>query len=409
MPIEFYSPVSGGAISTVIMHTARELIARGHKVRVLTRINGDETYQIGDVTEIEVRSRKDLNFVQRRISSLRWRMFHWDWPFFEYYLRSLKCALTLLAPEPEVVVIFNDLVSPTYLKRFLPNSKVVVWLHNEWKTRFNMAETLRNTDAFLTCSDYIAQWTSNTHNIPLNRITTAHNGVDSNAFKPRANYLDKQELLKILFLGRIDPNKGPDIVADAVAVLRGEGLPIELTVAGGLWFYGHGNEYEDPYFRLLKTKMEAAGATYLGHVTRHHVPKLFRNHDVVCVLSRSQEPFSLVAAEAMASGCAVVASNRGGLPEACGGASISVDPDAFPAVVEVLRSLATNYTLLRTLKEKSVARAACATWSNCATAVETTLFRVLSSGDSCGRRVASEADSDRVLQRPPNRIALERR
>ena len=100
-------------------------------------------------------------------------------------------------------------------------------------------------------------------------------------------------------------------------------MPISLTVAGGLWFYGHGDEMNDPYFRLLKSKMDAAEASCLGHVVRAEVPELIRDHDVVCVLSRSQEPFSLVALEAMASGCAVIASNRGGLPEACGGSGLS--------------------------------------------------------------------------------------
>lgn len=400
MPIEFYSPVSGGAISTVIMHTAKELIARGHRVSVLTRINSDETYQVGDVTEIKGRTRDDLNFLQRRISSLRWHLSHWDWPFFEYYLRSVANSLARLAPEPDVVVVFNDLVSPAYLKRVLPNAKVAVWLHNEWQTRFNMAETLRNTDVFLTCSDYIRQWTASNHNIPISRITTAHNGVDSTAFTPRVDYLDRRDTLGVLFLGRIDPNKGPDIVADAVAALRAEGLPIELTVAGGLWFYGHGNECENPYFRVLKTKMDIAGARYLGHVTRQHVPEICRSHDVVCVLSRSQEPYSLVAVEAMASGCAVIASKRGGLPEACGGAGISADPDDLPTVVRVLRSLATNHDLLKRLKQKSVARAARATWASCAAVVETTLCRALSSGDSRGRNAAVVENVVQVLQQP---------
>lgn len=386
MPIEFYSPVSGGAISTVIMNTAKELIARGHKVSVLTRINSDETYPIGDVIALNAKTRDDLNFVQRRISSVRWRMSKWDWPFFEYYLRSLANSLARLAPEPDVVVVFNDLVSPTYVKRVLPRTKVAVWLHNEWRTRFNMAETLRNTDLFLTCSDYIKQWTANAHNIPISCIVTARNGVDSTAFTPRADYLDRRASLSVLFLGRIDPNKGPDIVADAVAALRAEGLPMELTVAGGLWFYGHGNESKNPYFRLLKTKMDIAGARYLGHVTRQHVPEICRSHDVVCVLSRSQEPYSLVAVEAMASGCAVVASKRGGLPEACGGAGILVDPDDFNTVLSVLRSLAMNNARLKSLKRKGLARATRATWSSCAAIVETALYAALSSGSLAGRK-----------------------
>jgi len=175
---------------------------------------------------------------------------------------------------------------------------------------------------------------------------------------------------RVLFLGRIDPNKGPDIAADAVAALRAEGLRLSLTVAGGLWFYGHGREMEDPFFNSFNTKMEAAGADYRGHVPRARVPELVRAHDIVCVLSRSEEPFGLVALEAMASGCAVIASRRGGLPEACGGAAMLVDPDDFPAVTDALRRLVTDPALLRRTKRQSVERAARAPWAGCAQLLE---------------------------------------
>ncbi len=366
MPIEFYSPVSGGAIATVIMQTSRALITNGHKVSVLTPVNGDETYSVGEVIPIAARTRDDLHFLQRRLSSLRWRLLRWDWPYFEYYLRSAMKTLGAMRDAPDVIVVFNDLVSPKYLKRQLPRAKVVVWLQNEWRTRQDMQETERNTDLFVACSDYIRQWTARTYNIPPSRFVVAHNSADNTVFTPRADYLNGGDTLRVLFLGRIDPNKGPDLVADAVATLRAEGLPVTLTVGGGLWFYGHGNEMENPYFRELKSKMEAADANYVGHVNRHEAPELYREHDVVCVLSRSQDPFPLVTMEAMASGCAVVASRRGGLPEACTTAGILVEPDNFPEVVGALRALAIDRELLNSQKNKSLARAAEVPWKLCA-------------------------------------------
>jgi glycosyltransferase involved in cell wall biosynthesis len=131
---------------------------------------------------------------------------------------------------------------------------------------------------------------------------------------------------------------------------------------------------EDPFFRTLKVKMDAAGAEYVGHVPRAKVPELVRAHDIVCVLSRSEEPFGLVALEAMASGCAVISSRRGGLPEACGGAAMLVDPDDFTAVKEVLRRLVTDQGLLRQTKWQSVERAARAPWSGCARHIEEILL-----------------------------------
>jgi glycosyltransferase involved in cell wall biosynthesis len=373
MPIEYYSPVSGGAISTIIMSTARELLERGHRVSVLTIKGPDEQYDIGTVVQLDGKKRDDLSFVQRRISALDGKLNRWDWPYFGYYLKSMREQLAQLQPAPDAVLVFNDLVSPAYIHKTLPKTKVMVWLQNEWRTRFDVRETDRSTHLFLTCSESIKRWTASEHSIALNRFLTVPSGVDQEIFFPRDGFMDGHEAPKVLFLGRIDPNKGPDITADAVAAMRAEGLPVSLTVAGGLWFYGHGREMEDPFFRTLKTKMDAAGANYVGHVPRSKVPALVRSHDIACVLSRSEEPFGLVALEAMASGCAVISSRRGGLPEACGGAAMLVDPDDFGAVTDSMRRLLTDPPLLREMKWRSVERAARAPWTGCAELLEQAL------------------------------------
>jgi glycosyltransferase involved in cell wall biosynthesis len=391
MPIEYYSPISGGAISTIIMSTARELLARGHRVTVMTIVNDDETYAIGDVVPIDARQRNDLHFLQRRVSSLRQKLSKWDWPYFEYYLRSVRENLVRLDPAPDTVVVFNDLTTPSYIKSALPGAEVLVWLQNEWNTRFDVAKTDRSTRFFLTCSDSIRRWTSDKHNLPLDRFRVIPSGVDRDIFSPRPGFLDPVDAPRVLFLGRIDPNKGPDITADAVAALRAEGVPVSLTVAGGLWFYGHGREMEDPFFRSLKQKMEAASADYRGHVPREGVPELVRAHDIVCVLSRSAEPFGLVALEAMASGCAVISSNRGGLPEACGGAAVLVDPDDFPAVLDAMRRLVTDPALLRRTKQQSLERADRAPW-----AVSAQLLEEASSNPAMRRSVPAAREPSPV-------------
>jgi glycosyltransferase involved in cell wall biosynthesis len=93
------------------------------------------------------------------------------------------------------------------------------------------------------------------------------------------------------------------------------------------------------------------------------------------VLSRSNEPFGLVVLEAMASGCAVIASNRGGLPEACSEAGILTDPDHLDEIVRSLRCLATDPDFLVDQKKKSVARAAQADWSNTTSLLEQVVTR----------------------------------
>ena len=370
MPIEFYSPVSGGAIATVIMQMARELTGLGHEVTVLTTLDGNGTYPEGKIVAIENKKGEELSAVRRFVSRVRGKLERFDWPCFDYYLRSVLKGLKGLHPSPDVVVLFNDLVSSEYVKGALPGAKVIVWQHNEWGTRHDMRRTIAATDVFVANSGYIRDWTIAKHGIPERQFVVAHNGVDLDAFRPREKYLEQRDVVRVLFIGRIDPNKGPDIAADAVAALIREGLPVSLTVAGGLWFYGDTDPMTDPYFRKLKVKMDDANANYLGHVDRHRVPEIVREHDVVCVLSRSNEPFGLVVLEGMASGCAVIASKRGGLPEACGDAAILVDESDLEAVTGGLRSLVMDRDLLQDHKERAVARAARQTWLECARVIE---------------------------------------
>jgi glycosyltransferase involved in cell wall biosynthesis len=91
------------------------------------------------------------------------------------------------------------------------------------------------------------------------------------------------------------------------------------------------------------------------------------------VLSRWNDPMPQVVFEAMASGCAVLASDRGGIPEACGDAAVLVDPDDFPAVVRALRSLVADAGTLNTYKQRALARAHEATWAKNAEAFERVL------------------------------------
>ncbi len=364
MPIEYYSPVSGGAIATIIKETAKELLARGHKVTVLTPTNGDPIYPIGEVVPLDTRLRDQLSLPQRALSRLRNKSNPWDYAYYEYYLASFKKALRQLSPAPDAVICFNDLVSPQYIKAIVPKAKVLVDLQNEQGTRQeSLAETIAAVDTFVACSRHIRQWTQKKYDVPDSKLAVINNGIDAEAFFPRPDFLEPSPSLKVLFIGRIDRNKGPDIAADAVAVLRREGLPVQLTVAGGLWFYGHGKEMENPFFRELKGKMDAVDADYKGHVTRPDVPALVRSQDVVCVLSRTHDPNPLVCLEGMASGCAVIGADRGGIPDAFGEAGMLVDPDDFEAVTGYLRRLATDPELLKQEKQKSVVRAARASWA----------------------------------------------
>lgn len=360
-PLEYYSPVSGGALATITYELAKPLIAAGYRVTVLSPSKGDSFYDVGTVVQIAGCRREDIPFIRRAICKLEEMRRCWDIPYYRVYRKSIVKVLRSLPTPPDVVVLFNDLASAQFVEQAVPKARVFVDLQNENRTRQrDFAAADRCVEKYVACSQYIKDWTVRQYNIPAERIAVLQSGIDLDTFFPRPDYLEPIAKPRVLFIGRVDPNKGPDIAADAVAALRKEGIEIDLTVAGGTWFYGHNSA--DPYLLKLIEKVKAAGGKYIGPVGRRDVPALIRQHDIAFVLSRSSEPFGLVVLEAMASGLAVIASNRGGLPEACGGAAKLVDPDNFQAVLSYLRELATDTEALRMAKRRSLARAAECAW-----------------------------------------------
>src|SRR4051812_33539538 len=107
MPIEFYSPQTGGAISTIIMQSAKELLVRGHRVTVLSVPGEGKGYEVGEVLSIDARKKSDLLLLQRIVSKLAERRYGFDWPYFDHYLRSVVSHLRRV--RPDAVVLFNDL------------------------------------------------------------------------------------------------------------------------------------------------------------------------------------------------------------------------------------------------------------------------------------------------------------
>ncbi|MEM1207968.1 MAG: glycosyltransferase family 4 protein [Planctomycetota bacterium] len=367
--IEQYSPQTGGAISTVVMQQARELIDRGHRVTVLSPLNGAPAYDIGDVLPVETASRESLSFVQRRVSDLNRKINRWDWHFYEVYLRSALDQLGRLDEAPDAILIQNDWHAARHVRRICPDAMITVHLHNELFTNQSaagFAASIDATDRFLMVSDHIRGWTLNRHPIPAEKAVVINNGVDTRIFSPREAYDASRRHVRTLFVGRLDPNKGPDLLAQAVLTLQGEGHDVSLTLAGSKWFgdidqrLGQG---PDAYYDRLMHSVRQAGGEALGYVPRPDIAEVIRECDVMAVLSRSEDPNPLTCLEGMASGCAMLGAQRGGIPDAFGPAGLIVDPDRPTEIADALRSLVADPDELARQKNLSLARAAERTWA----------------------------------------------
>jgi glycosyltransferase involved in cell wall biosynthesis len=358
--MEYYSPVSGGAIATVTANVSRELLRNSHRVDVITSECCEPVYGYGTVHEVKSRTAGAMTEVSAHLEA---RLRGWDSPNAgRYYSSGLKIVEKL---RPDTVVLANDLERIAPVRRLLPQVRIVVWAHNECRLRSGGGNQVRDADVILCCSDYIRDWMVREYALDAVRVYTAHAGVDETLFTPAILPVFQKDL-RVLFTGRLDPNKGVDVAVDVVARLRNKGTPIRLSVAGNAWFYPQKGANGDPFQNGLRSAMRVGGVDWMGHVPRRFLPEVMRQHDVALVPSRSQEPFGLVVLESMASGLAVLASSRGGLSEACGGAAILVDPEDPAGIEAWLERLCSDRAELERWKIRSLARIRAARWSGTA-------------------------------------------
>jgi glycogen synthase len=133
----------------------------------------------------------------------------------------------------------------------------------------------------------------------------------------------------LVFAGRLVPDKGVALLLDALSVLRAHGRRPALSIVG-----------EGPQQGELRAHCTALGledqVRFIGPRRGAVRAAVFNAHRLAVIPSMWDEPFGLVALEAMACGCVPVAARCGGLPEAVGDAGVLFergDPSALAAAI----------------------------------------------------------------------------
>ena len=142
-----------------------------------------------------------------------------------------------------------------------------------------------------------------------------HTGLDVKRFindgEPVRLY-DGGQTLKLLYAGRIFPEKGIDTLIEAlIELINNQGRRnIRLTLAGS-----GSVDYENSLRQLVYQAGLTDYVEFLGWVPADEMPALLRKFDVLLLPSIWPEPFSRAVLEGMISGLVVVATQTGGTPE----------------------------------------------------------------------------------------------
>ena len=105
----------------------------------------------------------------------------------------------------------------------------------------------------------------------------------------------------ITFVGKLNKAKGFDIFAESIVNVLNKNKDWKCQVVG--------DEKRE------KINLKHRNVNLLGFQSHSKVLKIFKQTSIAVICSRWEEPFGRTSLEASANGCAVIISNRGGLPE----------------------------------------------------------------------------------------------
>jgi glycosyltransferase involved in cell wall biosynthesis len=300
MRILIYSPMfhpSVGGLETIVSILAHEFVRQGHEVKLVcgTEANGSNSFP------------------------------------FEVYRQSSPSQLLKLARWCDIY--FQANVSLKGIWPLLVIRRPLVVSHQGWYCRSN---------GRIGWQDNLKQRVArHAYNISASQAVanhlSSHSIVVPNSYREDIFRLMPEVARNkhLVFLGRLVSDKGADLLLDALALLKHQGLRPQLTIIG-----------IGPEESKLKQQAERLGIDeqieFAGLKTGPELTRMLNAHQIMVAPARWQEPFGIVALEGIACGCVVVGSEGGGLKDAIGLCGVTFPNGDVEALTQALTELLVN-------------------------------------------------------------------
>lgn len=180
------------------------------------------------------------------------------------------------------------------------------------------------------------------------KVRVTPNGIDARFFA-ESDHAAPGERPYFLFVGNDKPHKNLGRLVEAFSAVRTVRPELTLRLAGGQFDRFGG----------------VAGVVRAGFVPDEAMPSLYRGA-IALVMPSEEEGFGLPAAEAMASGTAVITSTAPALVEVTGDAALHVNARSAAELAEAMLRVAMDARLRARLVETGRVRARAFTWRRCA-------------------------------------------
>ena len=258
--------------------------------------------------------------------------------------------------SPDLVEVHNRCHVARYMAENLGReANVVLYLHNDPRTmrgsrepyeRLWLANNLRGV---ICISNYIKSCFC--EGLPSSiqkceNILVVHNGVNRwLRSQPR-----KEKL--IVIAGRIVPEKGILECSKALARILPYFPDWRAEIIGGRYF---SVQRPSKYEKEVKAALRPLGAQakMTGFLPPRQVRELQARAAISVCPSVWNEPLGLVVLEALAAGCALIATRRGGIPEVADGRALLVDEPTVEAFADTFEHLLSDPDRVASLQQKA--------------------------------------------------------
>tara|TARA_A100001015_G_scaffold223370_1_gene251579 strand:- start:3522 stop:5651 length:2130 start_codon:yes stop_codon:yes gene_type:complete len=206
--------------------------------------------------------------------------------------------------DSDIIELHNRPIYLKYLVNDLNNRNYILYFHNDPLTMSGSKSISERSFLLNNCYRIVFNSNWSKKRFLQNMKSDAINSeklivINQSASKNKINFRNKKNI--ITFVGKLNRSKGYDLFGNAVIKILKKYKKWTALVIG--------DEPRDKlYFKHERLKN-------FGFREHKEVIKIYKKTSIAVVCSRWDEPFGRTSLEAAANGCAVIISNRGGLPE----------------------------------------------------------------------------------------------